>query len=57
MKMIVDSNEVLSPEEACKILDIGIATFWRWKRKGKVITLNFQGRVAVPKSEVTRLKK
>jgi len=56
MKMIVDSDEVLSPEEACKILGIGIATFWRWKRKGKVITLNFQGRVCVPKSEVARLK-
>ena len=56
MKMIVDSDEILSPEGTCILLGIGIATFWRWKKSGKIITLNFQGRVAVPKSEVMRLR-
>ena len=56
MKLIVENNEVFSPEEAAEQLDIGIATLWRWVKSGKIISFKLSGRTLFPKSEIERLK-
>jgi excisionase family DNA binding protein len=44
-------------EEAARELNIGIATLYRWMRKGDIIPIRIYRRTFIPRSEVQRLKK
>jgi len=44
-------------EQAALELGIGIATLYRWMRKGSIIPIRIYRRTFIPKSEVERLKK
>ncbi len=57
VKLVADRDEVYTLQEAAKELGIGIATLFRWKKAGKVVTLRVSGRPYIPKGEVERLKK
>ena len=55
-QIVIDLNEVFTLEEAAILLDIGIATLYRWMKVGKIIRLQIGHRVYIPKSEIERLK-
>lgn len=55
-KLMVDTEELYPPEQAAELIGIGIATLWRWVKRGKLIPLRLSGRTFIPKSEVERLK-
>jgi excisionase family DNA binding protein len=57
VKVLVDSQDVYSLQEAAQALRIGIATLHRWLKAGKIIALRTGGRTYIPKSEVERLSK
>jgi len=54
-KMVIDTDEVYELEEAARLLDIGIATLFRWMKKGKIVPLKLSNRTFIPKSEIERL--
>lgn len=54
-KLLVDTNEIYSTQEAAKLLGIGYATLWRWIKKGTLTPVRLSGRTFIPKSEVERL--
>lgn len=56
-KLVADRDEVYTLQEAAHEIGIGIATLFRWKKAGKVVTLRVSGRPYIPKNEVERLKK
>lgn len=56
-KIVVDTDEVYELKEAADLLQIGIATLFRWMRNGKIVPLRISGRTFIPKSEVERLNK
>jgi predicted site-specific integrase-resolvase len=56
-KVVVDLDNVVKMNDAAESIGISIATAWRWKREGKLVTINLAGRILVPKSEITRLRK
>ena len=56
-KLLVDTEELYPPEQAAKLIGIGIATLWRWVKKDKLVPLRLSGRIFIPKSEIERLKK
>jgi len=55
-KLVVDTEELYPPEQAAELIGIGIATLWRWVKKGDLVPLRLSGRTFIPKSEVERLK-
>ena len=55
-KIVVDTDEIYELKEAADLLQIGIATLFRWMRNGKIVPLRISGRTFIPKSEVERLK-
>ena len=57
VKVLVDSQDVYSLQEASVELGIGIATLHRWLKAGKINPLRTGNRTYVPKSEVERLSK
>ena len=56
-KIVIETDEVYELNEAATLLQIGIATLFRWMRDGKVVPFKLGGRTFIPKSEVERLKK
>lgn len=54
-KIIVDTNELYSVEEAQSKLGIGYATVFRWIKSGRLQALKLGGRTLIPKTEVERL--
>ncbi len=56
-KIVIDEDEVYGLNEAAQLLDIGIATLFRWMSKGKIAPLRLFRRTFIPKSEVERLKR
>ncbi len=57
VKMIVDTDEVYTPQEVAGHLGKGIATVWRWIYAGKLVSVKVSGRVYIPKTEVDKAKK
>lgn len=53
---MVDTQELYAPQEAADLIGIGIATLWRWIKRGKLIPLRLSGRIFIPQSEIQRLK-
>lgn len=56
-QIVINTDELFSLDEAAQLLDIGIATLFRWLKSGKIIPLKVGGRTLITKSEVERLKK
>jgi len=56
VKIVVDTDEVLTLAEAAKELDIGIATLFRWMKKGKIRPLPLRNHTYIPRSEIKKLK-
>ena len=56
-KIVIDTDEVYELEEAAQLLGIGIATLFRWMKKGQIIPLRLSNRTFIPKSEIERLNK
>ena len=56
-KIVIDTDEVYELKEAADLLQIGIATLFRWMRNDKIVPLRIIGRTFIPKSEVERLRK
>jgi len=52
-----DTDGQYELEQAARELGIGIATLYRWMRKGDIIPIRIYRRTFIPKSEVERLKK
>jgi len=52
-----DTDGQYELEQAARELNIGIATLYRWMRKGSIIPIRIYRRTFIPKSEVERLKK
>ena len=55
-KIVLDTDEVYELQEAANLLNIGIATLFRWMKKGDIIPLRLKGHTYIPKGEVERLK-
>ena len=45
-------QELLTREEACKLLKVDSSTLWRWTNKGKVIAYNIGSRRFYKKEEL-----
>lgn len=56
-KVLVDTGEVHSAQEAADLLKISYATIYRWIKANKIFPLRIVGRTLIPKSEVERLQK
>ncbi|MBU0778403.1 helix-turn-helix domain-containing protein [Patescibacteria group bacterium] len=56
-KFVVDTDELYELNEAATALGIGIATLFRWLKKGTIIPYRVSGRTFILKSEVERLTK
>lgn len=54
-KIVVDSSEFYSVDEAADQLGKGVATVWRYIKANKIIALKIGGRTLVPVSEVERI--
>ncbi|MDP2729204.1 MAG: helix-turn-helix domain-containing protein [Dehalococcoidales bacterium] len=52
-----DTDGQYELEQAAQELGIGIATLYRWMRKGIILPIRIYRRTFIPKSEVERLKK
>jgi excisionase family DNA binding protein len=50
---IEDTNDVVSVAEAAVLLNIGIATAWRWVNDGKLKSHKLFGRILIRKSELS----
>ena len=51
-RLVVDMAEVLTPQEAANMLGVGIATFWRRLRAGRLHPIRVSGRTFVLRAEV-----
>lgn len=56
-KIVVDTDEIYELKEAAELLQVGIATLFRWMRNGKIVPLRLSNRTFIPKSEIERLQK
>jgi len=56
MTIRVETNDLISIQQAAKELGRPRATIYRWAEKGKIITIRLGGILFVPKSEIERLK-
>jgi excisionase family DNA binding protein len=56
MRIELESENLLSMEEAIKELGITRITLYRWIWKGKIASAKFGNYRAIPKEEVERLK-
>lgn len=54
-KIVVDTDEFLSVDDAAGELKISVPTAWRRIKEGKIIVMRVSGRTLVPRSEVVRL--
>lgn len=56
-KLLIDSTEVYTLDEAAAELHKGIATIFRWIKRGKINRLKIGNHTLIPRSEIERLKK
>ncbi|MBA7506096.1 hypothetical protein ES706_04776 [subsurface metagenome] len=56
VKVEIELQDAYDTEEVATILNIGIATVWRWIAKGKLPSFKLSGRTLIPKREVERLQ-
>jgi excisionase family DNA binding protein len=56
LKFSVDSNELVTIQKAAQLLEVGIATVYRWMKSGKIHALKLSHNTLVPKAEIERLK-
>ena len=56
-KIVVDTEEFYSVEEAAEELSKGVATIWRRIKDKSILTLKIGGRTLIPKTEVERIQK
>jgi len=56
-KLEIDTDELISVDEAAVQLNIGIATAWRWIRDGKLKTTKLFGRTLVRKDDLSNISK
>jgi excisionase family DNA binding protein len=56
MRIIFESNELMSMGEAARELKITSMTLHRWVNKGKIQAVRVGAYRAIPKSEVERLR-
>jgi predicted site-specific integrase-resolvase len=56
-KLIVDTDELFTLEDAATALHISIATLFRRLKDGLIIPVRLSGRTFIPKSEIERLTK
>ena len=54
--IIIEPGELLDVDEAAKELGIGVATVWRWIKKGSLVPLKLGGRTLIHRSEIDRIK-
>jgi excisionase family DNA binding protein len=55
-KIVVDTSEFHSVDEAAEILGRGVATIWRHIRGGKIQVIRIAGRTLIPASEIERVR-
>ena len=55
LKFSVDSEELVTIQQAAELLQIGIATIYRWMKSGKIHSLKLSRNTLIPKSEIERL--
>ena len=56
MKLLIDTKDLLTIEEARQALHIGYATIYRWIKVKKIRPVKLDGRTLITKDEVERLK-
>ena len=56
LKVEVEIQDAYDVEEAAAILEVGVATIWRWIGKGKLSSFKVAGRTLITKREVERLQ-
>ena len=56
MKFAVDSEELVTIQQTAELLQIGIATVYRWMKSGKIHSLKLSRNTLIPKTEIARLK-
>ena len=54
--IVINTNEVFTLAEAATLLNVGVATLFRWMKVGEIIPLRIGNRTYIPKSEIERLK-
>ena len=55
MEIHVTTSDLMSVQEAAKILGRPRVTIYRWVGKGKILSVKLGGTVFIPKSEVDRM--
>ena len=50
-----NTDELYDPNEAARLLGIGVATLYRWINKNKLLPVRVAGRMLIPKCEIKRL--
>ncbi|MBM3119651.1 MAG: helix-turn-helix domain-containing protein [Chloroflexi bacterium] len=55
-RLIIDTDELYSTDEATQLIGIGYATLYRWIKSGKLIALKLNHRTLIPQSEIKRLQ-
>ena len=53
----INTDEMVSVAQAAELLNIGIATAWRWIRKGKLKKTVLYGRTLVSRKDIAILNK
>jgi predicted site-specific integrase-resolvase len=56
MPKIIDTENYVSVEDAAELLDISIATAWRWKKSGRLETTNVFGRILVSRDDIDKAR-
>jgi len=49
---ITNDDQLLTPQEVCKLLQIDASTLWHWRKKGKVSCLGIGSRRYYKKSDL-----
>ena len=53
-KLIIETTDLYSPEEAAEMLKKGRATIYRWIKKGDILPIKIGGRTLIPKAEILK---
>jgi excisionase family DNA binding protein len=56
-KIHINTDDLVSVAEAAVLLNIGIATAWRWVAKGKLKKTELYGRTLVSRKDIAILNK
>lgn len=55
-KIEIDTDDMVSIEDAAVLLNISLPTIYRWMRKGKLKTVKVPRRTLVSKSALAKMK-